>query len=107
LGFDPLWGCLSPQRIHHAASIVTHQNVQSHFPGIDHISRSRSGSLNLIKQVRMELIEKARPLLEVLVHDITGQHVKSLHTDISTATGERIIVFSLAGPYAFQGAQNA
>ncbi len=58
---------------------------------------------SLIKQVRMELIEKARPLLEVLVQDITGQHVKSLHTDISTSTGERIIVFSLTGPYAFQG----
>jgi uncharacterized protein YbcI len=62
---------------------------------------------SLIKQVRMELIEKARPLLEVLVHDITGQHVKSLHTDISTSTGERIIVFSLAGPYSFQGATTA
>jgi uncharacterized protein YbcI len=61
---------------------------------------------SLIKQVRMELIEKARPLLEVLVHDITGQHVKSLHTDISTTTGERIIVFSLAGTLAFQGAPN-
>jgi uncharacterized protein YbcI len=62
---------------------------------------------SLIKQVRMELIEKARPLLEVLVHDITGQHVKSLHTDISTSTGERIIVFSLAGTLAFQGGSNA
>jgi len=62
---------------------------------------------SLIKQVRMELIEKARPLLEVLVHDITGQHVKSLHTDISTSTGERIIVFSLASPYTFQGAPGA
>lgn len=56
---------------------------------------------SLIKQVRMELLEKARPLLEVLVHDITGQNIKSLHTDISTATGERIIVFSLAGPLSF------
>lgn len=56
----------------------------------------------LIKQVRMELLEKARPLLEVLVHDITGQNVKSLHTDISTVTGERIIVFSLTGPSAVQ-----
>lgn len=56
---------------------------------------------SLIKQVRMELIEKARPLLEVLVQDITGQHVKSLHTDISTATGERIIVFSLTGTFVF------
>jgi uncharacterized protein YbcI len=62
---------------------------------------------NLIKQVRMELIEKARPLLEVLIKDITGQHIKSLHTDISTATGERIIVFSLAGTLSFQGATHS
>jgi uncharacterized protein YbcI len=62
---------------------------------------------SLIKQVRMELIEKARPLLEVLVQDITGQHVKSLHTDISTATGERIIVFSLTGNFVFPVAPTA
>jgi uncharacterized protein YbcI len=62
---------------------------------------------NLIKQVRMELIEKARPLLEVLIKDITGQHIKSLHTDISTATGERIIVFSLVGTLTFQGATHS
>jgi len=52
----------------------------------------------LIKQVRGELIEKARPLLETIITDITGQAVRSLHTDISTIMGERIIVFSLAGP---------
>ena len=51
----------------------------------------------LIKQVRMELLEKARPLLETIIRDLTGQTVKSLHTDISTVTGERIIVLSLAG----------
>lgn len=51
---------------------------------------------NLIKQVRSELLEKARPLLEAIVHDITAREIKSLHTDISTITGERIIVFSLA-----------
>lgn len=51
----------------------------------------------LIKQVRMELLEKARPLLETIIRDITGQAVKSFHTDISTVTGERIIVLSLAG----------
>lgn len=53
---------------------------------------------NLIKQVRMELLERGRPLLEDIVTDITGQKVRSLHTDISTVTGERIIVFSLSGP---------
>jgi uncharacterized protein YbcI len=52
----------------------------------------------LVKQIRGELIEKARPLLEAIVTDITGQAVRSLHTDISTLHGERIIVFSLAGP---------
>ena len=51
----------------------------------------------LVKQVRRELIEKARPLLEAIIADITGQSVRSVHTDISTMTGERIIVFSLSG----------
>ncbi|MBM3888453.1 MAG: DUF2294 family protein, partial [Verrucomicrobia bacterium] len=41
---------------------------------------------------------RGRPLLEALVTDITGQKVRGLHTDISTVTGERIIVFSLGGP---------
>jgi len=49
----------------------------------------------LIKQVRRELLEKARPILEPIVAEITGKRVKSLHTDISTVTGERIIVFTL------------
>lgn len=52
----------------------------------------------LVKQIRRELIEKARPLLESIVGDLTGQTVRSIHTDISTMIGERIIVFSLAGP---------
>ncbi len=51
----------------------------------------------LIKQVRTELIEKARPLLEPIIAELTGKRVKSLHTDISTITGERIIVFTLEG----------
>jgi uncharacterized protein YbcI len=62
----------------------------------DDAARGRS----LIKQVRMELVEKGRPLLEALVQDITGQPVQSLHTDISTVTGERVFVFSLAAPLA-------
>jgi uncharacterized protein YbcI len=55
---------------------------------------------SLIKQVRMELLEKGRPLLEALVQDITGQNVRSLHTDISTVTGERIFVFSMVAAVA-------
>jgi uncharacterized protein YbcI len=50
---------------------------------------------SLIKQVRRELLEKARPLLEAMIQDITGRNIKSMHTDISTTTGKRIIVFTL------------
>jgi uncharacterized protein YbcI len=49
----------------------------------------------LIKQVRIELIENGRPILEEMIKDITKRKVRSLHTDISTETGERLIVFSL------------
>lgn len=56
----------------------------------------------LIKQVRMELLEKARPLLEVIIRDIVGHSIISLHTDISTVTGERFIVFVLNGTIALK-----
>ena len=51
----------------------------------------------LVKQVRMQLLEKARPLLETIVSDVTGRRVVSIHTDISTRTGERIIIWTLDG----------
>lgn len=51
----------------------------------------------LLKQTRQELLNRGRPLLELTIADILGVGVKSLHTDISTKTGERIIVFTLAG----------
>jgi uncharacterized protein YbcI len=57
----------------------------------------RARGRDLIKQVRIELLEKARPLLEAVIADATGRRVLSLHTDISTATGERLIVFVLEG----------
>jgi uncharacterized protein YbcI len=49
----------------------------------------------LIKKMRQTLIEKARPLLEAVIENIIGLKVISLHTDISTVTGERIIIFTL------------
>ena len=55
----------------------------------------------LIKQVRTELLEKARPLLEKIITDLTAKKVKSLHTDISTVTGERVIIFTLESPVLF------
>lgn len=49
----------------------------------------------LIKQMRQELLEQGRPLLNTVIQDILKIGVVSLHTDISAKTGERIIVFTL------------
>ena len=51
---------------------------------------------NLLKQVRTQLIETARPVLEALVQEVTGVKVLSLHHDISTVTGEEVVLFTLA-----------
>lgn len=53
---------------------------------------------DLLKQVRTQLIETARPIMEALIQDITGAAVVSLHHDISTVTGEEVILFTLARP---------
>jgi uncharacterized protein YbcI len=59
-------------------------------------------SRDLLKQVRIQLIEAARPILEAMVHEITGVKVLSLHHDISTTTGEEIVLFTLVGPALFR-----
>ncbi|MGD0464675.1 MAG: DUF2294 domain-containing protein [Tepidisphaeraceae bacterium] len=51
---------------------------------------------DLLKQVRSHLIETARPIMEAMVQEITGVKVLSLHHDISTLTGEEIVLFTLA-----------
>ena len=50
---------------------------------------------DLLKQVRTQLIETARPRLEELLQHITGSRPISIHHDISTRTGEEILVFTL------------
>lgn len=52
----------------------------------------------LIKQMRIALLEKGRPLLETVIEAIINQKVLSLHTDISTRTGEKVIIFTLDSP---------
>ena len=51
---------------------------------------------DLLKQVRTQLIETARPVLEAMVQEITGVKPMSLHHDISTTTGEEIVAFTLS-----------
>lgn len=63
-------------------------------PAEEQLSKTNEGSV-LIKKVRMSLLEGARTILENLMMEITKCQVVSLHTDISTKRGERIIVFIL------------
>ena len=51
---------------------------------------------DLLKQVRTHLIETARPIMEAMVEKITGVKVVTMHHDISTTTGEEVIIFTLA-----------
>jgi uncharacterized protein YbcI len=65
-----------------------------------HAERGRE----LLKQVRTQLMETARQTLEEMIQGITGVKVVSLHHDISTATGEEVVVFTLAAPPVFREA---
>lgn len=51
---------------------------------------------DLLKQVRTQLIEMARPVLESMVLEATSVEVLSMHHDISTRTGEEVVIFTLA-----------
>ena len=51
---------------------------------------------DLLKQVRIHLVETARPIMESMIQDVTGIRVVSLHHDISTVTGEEVVLFTLA-----------
>jgi uncharacterized protein YbcI len=63
---------------------------------------ARTGDLQrgtlLIKSYRTELLEKARRQLDDIIESVTGERVTSLHTDLSTTTGERLIVFAIEHP---------
>jgi uncharacterized protein YbcI len=51
---------------------------------------------DLLKQVRSQLVEIARPALESMVLSVTGIKPISLHHDISTVTGEEVVIFTLS-----------
>jgi len=63
-------------------------------PAEQQLTKSSEGS-ELVKKMRATLIERAKPLLYQVIGDITGSKVANLYTDISTASDERVFVFSL------------
>jgi len=63
-------------------------------PAEQQLSKNPEG-VELVKKIRANLLEQARGLLADTVEKATGMEVASLHTDVSTRTGERVIIFSL------------
>ncbi|MEE9139100.1 MAG: DUF2294 domain-containing protein [candidate division NC10 bacterium] len=49
--------------------------------------------IELLKEVRAKLLEGGRELLYRVMKDLAGCDVISMHSDLSTRTGERIILF--------------
>ena len=64
-------------------------------PAERQLTKDESG-IQLIKQIRAKLLENSTEILQALISDITGYEVVSFHTDISTKTGERFIIVTLA-----------
>ncbi len=63
-------------------------------PAEEQLAKTAEGA-ELIKRTRVQLLEGTRILLKNIISDITACQVKSLHTDISTKTDERVIIFTL------------
>jgi uncharacterized protein YbcI len=64
-------------------------------PAEEKLARDPAGQ-RLVKEVRKQLIEGSRSILDEMIIDLTGVQAISLHSDISVKTGERIFVFTLA-----------
>ncbi|WP_100398805.1 DUF2294 domain-containing protein [Bacillus sp. FJAT-44742] len=63
-------------------------------PAEQELAKDRQGMLS-IKKIRADLIETGNAQLKQIIYDITGENVKSFHTDISIPQGERVIIFML------------
>jgi uncharacterized protein YbcI len=62
-----------------------------------HDGSANDNGRHLVKQVRSHVMSVARPRLAEIVETITGVKLISLHHDISTVTGEELLVLSLDG----------
>lgn len=68
-------------------------------PAEQHLAKTPEG-IDLVKRMRTSLLEGAKDLVYAVIGDVTGREVVSMHTDVSTRTGERVFVFTLDMPLA-------
>ena len=58
------------------------------------LAENREGQI-LVKETRRQLFETSREFLDDIVREILGCQPISLHTDMSTKTGERVVVITV------------
>lgn len=68
-------------------------------------TRPMENGRDMLKQVRTLLIETARLQIDSMIQLITGVKVISMHHDISTLTGEQVVIFTLSEPPACRTAR--
>jgi uncharacterized protein YbcI len=76
--------------------IVTLRGVLT--PAEYRLCETKEGMLS-IKKLRSDLVETGTGQLNDIILLHTGEKVKSFYTDISTKTGERVMVFKLQANY--------
>ncbi|MDQ0162686.1 DUF2294 domain-containing protein [Bacillus alveayuensis] len=72
--------------------IVTLQGILT--PAEYSVCKTQEG-ITTIKRTRADLVEAGVQTLKEIILKLTGEEVKSFHTDLSTRTGERVMVFKL------------
>lgn len=63
-------------------------------PAEEKLAENKEGRV-LVKDARRQLFETSRSMLEGFVNDILGAQLIDLFSDISTETGERVIVLTV------------
>jgi len=63
-------------------------------PAERHMIKDQQGE-SLIKELKVKLIEKAKPLLEVIIKDVTAAEVVDIHSSFNVASDEWIEIFTL------------
>ena len=69
------------------------------------LCQDKEGLLS-VKENRNSLVESGMDDLKEIILSITGLEVLSFHTDISTRTGERVMVFKLSGDLQHKWGEN-
>lgn len=93
---------LEKQMGERAEAVTTHitgNTIMIMFKGIlppseRYMVRNQEG-MHLIKELKVKLTERAKPLLGAMIEKLTGADVVDIHSDVNLATGERVEVFTL------------